>query len=582
MEDLLATHAGLPRTACFLTPARILFHARLGETPAGLWLRARAEGDPAPDLAAAEAALAAFDRRLGERLLRAPGPQETRLDRPFRRALRRHLSRLANTLGAAWEDAGQPDRAFAAYRDALRWDADNAIALLNAAAIARAGHVADPAARASAEADLRAFAKAIAKGRLPREALDAQIDRFGPLRDYALLARLPGAFATDGGAEALHALLLRAGDTPPTRALLVRAGLHLRRGERDRAEACLRQALVQTPGDLTVLLALARLRHEAGDPAEALALLGRAPPEAAPRLAADRAACLMGLRRWPEAKAAAHEALRARPDDAAAQAIAILATRRAEGTAPPELLNRLRASPYHEAMVRAELAELDGKPAEALRHVRDAWRLRPDADGLLTRLVDLALRVGAWDTAEANAPTLLRRDPANRTALLALGLARQRQGDFARASAYLGRLIALGGAPHPIALVAQSGNLLREGRAAEAVRLAERAARADPKALPAAVAVAVARARAKIGDPAEALARVRALDPKGAVPQTVFAEGWVALARGDRPAMDAARARLRARRDDLAADPEGRADLAALETALDAALEATRPDPTNR
>ncbi len=94
---------------------------------------------------------------------------------------------------------------------------------------------------------------------------------------------------------------------------------------------------------------------------------------------------------------------------------------------------------------------------------------------------------------------------------------------------------------------------------------------ADPEALPAAVALAVARARTGKGDLDGALGRVRALDAEGRVPQTFFAEGWAAAARGDAKARADALARLRRLWPSLAADPEGRADAEALAAALGAA-----------
>lgn len=573
LEDLLAARPAFRQAAVFAGPGHLFFRARLIEAPGGLWARARAEDDPPPDLAAAEAALADFDERFGPRLRRAPDPGEPRVAQPFREALRRHLSRQHNALGAAWEDAGAPGRAFAAYRQALAWDAANTVALLNAHALALAGHAPDEAAAKAVDATFRAFAKQCLQRRGSPLSLDELIALYGPLRNYALAASLPGGFATDGLAESLYALLLRAEGSPSVRALLIRAGVHLRRGEAARAEACCREALELAPDSLPALRALARLRQAAGAPGEALALLGRAPESAAKLLLADHAACLAGLGRWEEARAAAEAALKAAPDDLSARALLALADIRL-GRADRvrgETLHALRASPYHEALVRDALAEAGGDLREALLQAREARARRPGSDALLARVVGLELRLGLWADAEADALALLRRDPARREALLALGLARQRTGDFDQASDYLARLVAQDGEPHPIALVALSGNRLREGRGEEALALAERAVRADPEALPAAVALAVARARTGKGDLDGALGRVRALDAEGRVPQTFFAEGWAAAARGDAKARADALARLRRLWPSLAADPEGRADAEALAAALGAA-----------
>lgn len=321
LEDLLAARPAFRQAAVFAGPGHLFFRARLIEAPGGLWARARAEDDPPPDLAAAEAALADFAERFGPRLRRAPDPGEPRVAQPFREALRRHLSRQHNALGAAWEDAGAPGRAFVAYRQALAWDAANTVALLNAHALALAGHAPDEAAAKAVDATFRAFAKQCLQRRGSPLSLDELIARYGPLRNYALAASLPGGFATDGLAESLYALLLRAEGSPSVRALLIRAGVHLRRGEAARAEACCREALELAPDSLPALRALARLRQAAGAPGEAPGALGARPgirreaPAGRPRRLPGGARALGGgpRRRRGRAQGRAGRPSRARP-----------------------------------------------------------------------------------------------------------------------------------------------------------------------------------------------------------------------------------------------------------------------------
>lgn len=197
-----------------------------------------------------------------------------------------------------------------------------------------------------------------------------------------------------------------------------------------------------------------------------------------------------------------------------------------------------------------ELADAPGKardPAEAARRFRVAWVMRSDEDTLLARALMLEVETGDWAAAETDALFLLRRDADNRAALLALGLLRVREGDDAAAADYLGRLVALGGDVHPIAWVAQSGCLVRLGQARAAIVPAARAGEAACR---------------------DTLARVCALDPQGRTPQTVFAEGWVALFTREGAALRAARERLARVWDALQADPECRREATALRHAL--------------
>lgn len=564
-EDLLATHANIRDAARFMDCGMPLFRARLLETPQGLWSRAREEDAPPPDWAAAETRLKAFEQRFGARLRRTRQAGETRLDSPFRQAACRYLSRQATVLGAAWEDAGHPTEAFRLYLTALRWDAGNGIALLNAYGLVRADADLPPSKCATIDRRVQAFAEACRLGRIPRTSLEEQIEAYGPLRNYAVLASLPGIFETTGGEEAFAALLTRARGLPSVRLLTARAALHMSRGETACAETCLREAMRLSQGADEIRLALAYLLRLKGQAEEALELLE---PVVTHEAWGERAASLAALGRWAEARTAALQALKATPDDPAAATLLALAAVHLDGAVPADLRHRLRQSPYHEALVRSTLAERAGNMPEALHWAREAWARNPRMDGLRERMAMLALRTGAWGEAEGEALALLRHDPTNRVALLVLGLARQRVGAFDQAERYLGQLIALGGTTHPIALVAQSGNLLRAGKTAEAAELAERAADADPNSLPTAVALTVTRARSGHGDCREALARVHALDPGRDVPQTVFAEGWVAVVTDDLAARAAARKRLQATRAILAADPEGRADVEALEAAL--------------
>lgn len=264
-----------------------LFRARLTLSPGGLGFAALAEGDPRPDPAEALVRQQALWEAFGPRALRAPTRWDARVDAAFRAALRRHFSRMANALGAALEEAGRPGEAFDAYRQAL----------------ARAGK-ADPVGAEAVARDFRAFVRDCETGRRRmRTAWARLMEDYGLLRNYELMAQIPTDLYGDGFSEALHALLRRTSSAPSVRALLVRAGLYLRRGEADRAEACYREALRLGPDALPARRGLARLRLARGDAAGALALLeGAKGAEAKAVLLADRAACLAGLGRWDAAR----------------------------------------------------------------------------------------------------------------------------------------------------------------------------------------------------------------------------------------------------------------------------------------
>lgn len=578
IEDLLAQAPALRQTARFCGETDPLIRARLFPVVGGLTFAARTETEAPPDPHLALKRQRALWKAFGPRVAEFSGRLAPRLDRTFRSVARRHLSRMANMLGAALEDAGCLEEAFGVYRQALAFDGENVPALLNAYDLARCGKSGDSVGAEKITRSFQTFVREVSQGRRSRGTWERLLALYGPLRNDELLALLPGDPLDGRFAESLHALLSRAGPSPSVRVWLVRAEWHRRRGEWKQTEACFREVLRRDPTSLPALHGLARLLLARGKPEEALRLLeGVEGHSGAERLLVARAACLVDLGRWEAARTATEAALRAFPNDPAALTLQATADIHLGDRARVEAvtLRKLEGSAYHRAVVLGALAEAPGPkrdPALAARHLRAAWVERPTETALLARALLLAVEAGAWATAETDALFLLRRDASEPAALLTLGLIRVREGADAAAADYFGRLMAAGGDIHPIAFVAQSGCLRRLGRLPESVEMARRAVAADPQALPAAVALTMALACANREECTEALIRVRKLDPKRRVPQTVFAEGWVALYRRDAEACRAARERLAREAPIFAEDPESQRDAMALDQALSAFL----------
>jgi cellulose synthase operon protein C len=354
--------------------------------------------------------------------------------------------------GEAWERAGAPDRALAAFQAALEASPSHLPALRAARALlARRGDwggvratlqvegaaLQDPHEAAAAWLE----ASAIAEARFADREGAAADCRHAAERDpasAAALARLEGLVAAaDGGAREVAALLeARArAERDPARASgawLSAARAELRGGERDAALAALDRALEAAPGSARALELRARLRAEAGRSADALEDL-----EACLAAGGD-AGARVGLHL--EAAALLHDALgdpaRALPH---VEAALDLAPERAEAlerlarihrsvgrsAAAAAALRRLTALPdlpretLLEHLVALAGLEADGPgadPALALAACRRVLDLEPGHVGALALLVQLEERRGDLPglAAALAAAAAAAREPAAR------------------------------------------------------------------------------------------------------------------------------------------------------------------------
>ncbi|MGC3998946.1 MAG: hypothetical protein QM767_16465 [Anaeromyxobacter sp.] len=195
--------------------------------------------------------------------------------------------------GEAWEQAGEPDRALAAYGLALE-AAPSHLAALRAARALQAARGDWAAVRATFQAEGRGLedpveaatayreAGAVAEAHLDDPTAAAEDYRHALERDPAepvALARLEALLGDSGGAELAEVHAARAGaETDPGRAAeawLAAARARLDAGAAEQAVADLDRALELVP-DLSAALELrARIRGEAGQPGDALADLER-------------------------------------------------------------------------------------------------------------------------------------------------------------------------------------------------------------------------------------------------------------------------------------------------------------------
>jgi tetratricopeptide (TPR) repeat protein len=492
---------------------------------------------------AGEAALAELgDRKLGERLFRealaevgpAPRPRAalerrraaaTRAADPGPEALLAALHDAAEASQAAGETAAARDLYEEAVaeerRRGMRGPAARDLLQLEAL-FAAEGDFAAAAARAAQAGGLLAEAGDLAGA---AEALRrATADDPGDARALARLAEVSAALGAEGAeslAGALADLAARATPGAPRAAALVRLAAAEADALRDdaRAEATLRAALAEAPGDPAAEGALLALLARAGrDGERARLILERAgrQQDAAVRAGLRReAARLLGASADPADRSLAADALAAvtadLPDDAAAAraAASALAAAGRRDEAVARLTAQLRADPGDEATAAELLRVLADRPAERAELLVDrAARVAGEARAARLRQAAAAF-TEAGDEPRAAEALLLAFDawPADDAAFRAALEAATASAE--RLDAVLQARAAAVPAEAPSCHRARADSLYAAGRIERAIAAYEAALLADPED-PAALA-SLAAGQASLGGPAAARAADRRL-----------------------------------------------------------------------
>jgi tetratricopeptide (TPR) repeat protein len=392
----------------------------------------------------------------------------------WREWLGRVVSRVANNLGVAFQDVGQPEEAAEAYDAALELDEGNLSALLNKLTAARRAESTEAGGLEQRIRDLT-------------ESRDQEVNLWALARQYGYVAN-PSEHASHGWAWAITgrppqmAAKTGAGMTPGSAALATGPDAAWRE-----AEARHLAALDQDPGNMEALQGMVRIGVMRGAFAEAKEYLGRMEALGADEvtLNLERAAIAAQENDVQAAKALLLSVVK--KDASQARAWGALA-RIADAEGDAMLLGRCvqaLGSPDVQMppAVRLALADIllkQGETKEARELVLLVLKGAPGNIEALEALVRIDVREARRDLAEEHLSVLLNLDADNALGNHVLGslyLARQ---DYQLAEAAF--RVSVASQPTPAALNDLAWVLTELGRYDEAVAFAENAVALQPSA----------------------------------------------------------------------------------------------------
>ncbi len=364
------------------------------------------------------------------------------------RALRRHLSLVANDCGVLLEDVRRPQEAHEAYRQALRLDPDNTSALLNRMMLARQG-VLTPEEKETAEREAEAGLAAIKR----RPSFLALVQLHGQVRAPEALAGLGTGWMQIGQTDLARSALTRAADVTPDGQhrdafLGVLASFSLTTGDFVRGEELFRRMLDRQPADPRALTGLLRLSLLRRDAAAARTWLARARVAGlpAPACALEEAAIELAEH---NADAACTRLLALTDSDPGnLQAFALLATAmveqgRADEAAAAVLPRMIKAAGRagNPLVFQVQGVVEAGRRPPAYAAARQAFRcavaMQPGRQDLLARILSLDLVLTDLAAAERDARELVRLDSDNGLAHFVLGSQAAARGETTDAEWHL-------------------------------------------------------------------------------------------------------------------------------------------------
>lgn len=420
----------------------------------------------------------------------------------LRRTLRRHFGFVANNRAVHLWERGREDEAFALFDLVLEdIDRDNVSALFNEYELACAGHPRAALKRRELE---RRLASLVADEKR-RTRLWMLSTYYGYVRNPDLFIRQGYRWARSGrpGEALLH--VMRAADLVPeaNRPAYLRllASLYAADGNAEKARETYGRVLEKAPADHDALVGLAELHLRAGERDKALACLTEALAAVGddPRFETERVLADVLRDDLVSARARLRALTDADRTDARAWALlSSVAMREYDRAASAGERAKLLAEMKNEILPRLEKTASDPsdyrvqvlrsfvllhQDADGRRAARDALaaaaRTRPDKEETANLILELDISLNDAADAERQAVEMLRRNRRAPLANYVMGSIALRKGETAEAEAYLRRAVAVE-KPTPFALNDLAETLRRRKAYPEALRLARRAVQAAP------------------------------------------------------------------------------------------------------
>lgn len=328
----------------------------------------------------------------------------------------RHLSMVANNLGVVLEDAGQRKQAYEAYVKARELDEGNISAMLNQVTMLERGYAAADADKV--KEDFKEFLK-----NLKQKFQIWSLSRiYGYVRMPEAYANLGMSWAYSGQPGMAVAGYKRAIELAPDQKDQLSQGLAMAYLAQDQAEAgeeILRQLLEKEPGNLRILMSLARLAAQKNRFDEAAQLLDRAQKAGVPkeRIAMEYAVMHLASGNPGKARVVLQELVDLNPGMTSAWALlAGVFMMENDDKALDECerkLSRAKGQDFITTVVLAQIALRHARIVEARTYLDQALAMRPNTPLLLDLLLRLDVQEGRRDWASGHIRNLLLLDPGH-------------------------------------------------------------------------------------------------------------------------------------------------------------------------
>lgn len=362
--------------------------------------------------------------------------------------VRRQISFVANNTAFFLADAGQLEQAWEQFAAVYAYDSENISALFNLLELIHGGL--HPEKRRWCEGEIRNLLKRLSGKKYQLWTLS---QTFGYIRSPQLISALAGQWAMSGQTGAALSgldLTLAMLDDNTREAFqgAIAALYNVTPGKRQEAVARYRRLLDHAKDDaqrLAYLRSLIRALLQEKNYKEAFQLLEQAEALGGKEaLAYDRALCHAAAGETIQAQAALKRCLKSEPKHV--EALAMLATLQLEAgdlqTLRTSTLQRLSAAAgtddhYCVQIIRAQLAEREGRLANARAAYLRAHALNPDVAALRDTILSLDIRLNDRVSAERHARDFLYQDRLHPLSNYVMGSLALQTNDLSRAARYL-------------------------------------------------------------------------------------------------------------------------------------------------
>lgn len=352
----------------------------------------------------------------------------------------RRLSMVANNLGVVMEDAGWRRQGYDAYSQARGFDSNNISALLNQLTMIENGYAAPDAVKV--KSDFAEFTKNM-KQKLQIWSLSRI---YGYVRMPEAYANLGMTWAFSGQPGLAAAGYKRAIELAPDRKDQLSQGLamaYLAQDQGAAGEEILRQLLDKDPGNIRLLISLARLAARKNHFDEATTLLDRAQKAGLPkdRVALEYAVLHLAAGEPDKARVILQELVDLQPELTPAWTmLAAVLMQQNDMKALDTCESKLRRAKGQDFMTMVALAEIAMRRArytEARTYIDQALGMRPNTPILLDQLLRLDVQEGRRDLATVHIRALLLQDPGHPFANQVLASMQLERKEYAQAESSL-------------------------------------------------------------------------------------------------------------------------------------------------